>query len=174
MQEEQVPQGTLKQMAAYVAALDVIYPDRRISAALLYTQTPQLIALPAEILEALSAPHLTTGAVCVYHDMIPAAVRALDGSGIPVAAVSTGFPDALSPFHLRVQEIEESVKAGASEIDIVISRRHVLTGDWQALYDEMRAYREACGEAHVKAIISTGNSSIRPAIRSAICSFSTR
>ena len=99
---------------------------------------------------------LTTGAVCVYHDMVPTAVEALAGSGIPVAAVSTGFPAGLSPVHLRVEEIRESVKAGAAEIDIVISRRHALTGNWQALYDEMRAFREACGEAHVKAILATG------------------
>jgi deoxyribose-phosphate aldolase len=99
---------------------------------------------------------ITTGAVCVYHDMVPAAVAALKGTGIPVAAVSTGFPAGLSPFHLRVAEIGESVKAGAQEIDIVISRRHVLQGDWQALYDEIRAFRAACGEAHVKAILATG------------------
>jgi deoxyribose-phosphate aldolase len=73
-----------------------------------------------------------------------------------VAAVSTGFPAGLSPFHLRVAEIGESVAAGAREIDIVISRRHVLTGNWQALYDEMREIRAACGEAHVKAILATG------------------
>ena len=99
---------------------------------------------------------VTVGAVCVYHDMVPAAVEALKGTGIPVAAVSTGFPAGLSPFHLRVAEIGESVQAGAREIDIVISRRHVLTGNWQALYDEMRAFRAACGEAHVKAILATG------------------
>ncbi|RVV96971.1 deoxyribose-phosphate aldolase [Mesobaculum littorinae] len=110
----------------------------------------------ADILDALGVPGLTTGAVCVYHDMVAPAVRALHGSGIPVAAVSTGFPAGLSPFHLRLAEIGESVAAGASEIDIVISRRHVLTGDWQALYDEMRAFREACGQAHVKAILATG------------------
>jgi deoxyribose-phosphate aldolase len=110
----------------------------------------------AEILDALGMPHLTTGAVCVYHDMIPTAVEALKGTGIPVAAVSTGFPAGLSPFHLRVQEIRESVEAGAAEIDIVISRRHVLTGNWQALYDEMKEFREACGDAHVKAILATG------------------
>ncbi|MEM1353169.1 MAG: deoxyribose-phosphate aldolase, partial [Pseudomonadota bacterium] len=75
------------------------------------------------MLEQLGLPDLTVGAVCVYHDMIHAAVRALDGSGIPVAAVSTGFPAGLSPLHLRIAEIEESVKAGAAEIDIVISRR---------------------------------------------------
>ena len=110
----------------------------------------------ADLLDALGLEGLTVGAVCVYHDMIAPAVEALEGSGIPVAAVSTGFPAGLSPFHLRVAEITESVKAGAREIDIVISRRHVLTGDWQALYDEMRAFREACGEAHVKAILATG------------------
>lgn len=110
----------------------------------------------ADILQALGMTGLTTGAVCVYHDMVPTAVDALRGSNIPVAAVSTGFPAGLSPFHLRLAEIGESVAAGAREIDIVISRRHVLTGDWQALYDEMRAFRAACGEAHVKAILATG------------------
>ncbi|MBY5933192.1 deoxyribose-phosphate aldolase [Tateyamaria omphalii] len=110
----------------------------------------------AEMLEALGMPGLTTGAVCVYHEMIPAAVSALKGTGIPVAAVSTGFPAGLSPFHLRIQEIRESVAAGAEEIDIVISRRHVLSGNWQALYDEMAEMREACDDAHVKAILATG------------------
>ncbi len=110
----------------------------------------------AEMLQALGMEGLTTGAICVYHDMIPTAVEALKGSGIPVAAVSTGFPAGLSPFHLRVEEIRESVKAGAEEIDIVITRRHVLQGNWQALYDEMKAFREACGDAHVKAILATG------------------
>jgi len=110
----------------------------------------------ADILEALGVEGLTTGAVCVYHEMVPAAVAALEGTNIPVAAVSTGFPAGLSPYRLRVAEIGESVAAGAKEIDIVISRRHVLTGDWQALYDEMREFRAACGEAHVKAILATG------------------
>ena len=109
-----------------------------------------------DLLEALGLEGLTTGAVCVYHDMIAPAVSALQGSGIPVAAVSTGFPAGLSPFPLRLAEIGESVKAGAREIDIVISRRRVLTGDWEGLYDEMRQFREACGEAHVKAILATG------------------
>tara|TARA_B100000989_G_scaffold128998_1_gene95791 strand:- start:1770 stop:2726 length:957 start_codon:yes stop_codon:yes gene_type:complete len=97
-----------------------------------------------------------TAAICVYHEMVPAAVAALDGSDIPVAAVSTGFPAGLSPYALRLAEIGESVKAGAAEIDIVISRRHVLSQDWQALYEEMQAFRAACGEAHVKAILATG------------------
>jgi len=109
-----------------------------------------------DLLAALDMPPVSTGAVCVYHEMIPAAVAALRGTGIPVAAVSTGFPAGLSPFKLRVKEIRESVKAGAEEIDIVISRRHVLTGDWGALYDEIRTFREACGEAHLKAILATG------------------
>ncbi|MDO6478930.1 deoxyribose-phosphate aldolase [Shimia thalassica] len=110
----------------------------------------------ADLLAALGMEGLTTGAVCVYHDMVPTAVEALAGTGIPVAAVSTGFPAGLSPFHLRVAEIKESVEAGASEIDIVITRRHVLQGNWQALYDEMKTFREACGDAHVKAILATG------------------
>jgi len=110
----------------------------------------------ADLLEQLGMPGLTVGAVCVYHDMIGAARNALQGTTIPVAAVSTGFPAGLSPLHLRIAEIEESVRAGASEIDIVISRRHVLTGNWQALYDEMKAFRRACGPAHVKAILATG------------------
>ncbi len=109
-----------------------------------------------DLLDALGVTRLTTGAVCVYHEMVPTAVAALEGSGIPVAAVSTGFPAGLSPFKLRVAEIGESVKAGASEIDIVISRRHVLMGNWQALYDEVRAFREACGDAHMKTILATG------------------
>jgi deoxyribose-phosphate aldolase len=99
---------------------------------------------------------ITVGAVCVYHQWVATAVEALEGSGIPVAAVSTGFPAGLSPFKQRVEEIHESVRAGAKEIDIVITRRHVLTGDWPALYDEVRAFREACGEAHLKAILATG------------------
>src|SRR6056297_1189661 len=110
----------------------------------------------SDLLAALGMDGLTVGAVCVYHEMVPIAVEALEGSGIPVAAVSTGFPAGLSPYHLRVKEIEESVKAGAAEIDIVISRRHVLTGNWQALYDEMQEFRAACGDAHVKAILATG------------------
>ena len=111
-----------------------------------------------DVLEALDAQDLgiTVGAVCVYHEMIAPAVHALSGSGIPVAAVSTGFPAGLTPFHLRVAEIEESVKAGAREIDIVISRRHVLTGNWEQLYDEVVQYRSACGEAHLKTILATG------------------
>lgn len=109
-----------------------------------------------DLLNALGMTDLTTGAVCVYHDMIGTAREALSATSIPIAAVSTGFPAGLSPFRLRVAEIEESVAAGAAEIDIVITRRHVLTADWTALYDEMKTFRDACGDAHVKAILATG------------------
>jgi deoxyribose-phosphate aldolase len=114
--------------------------------------------LRADLVDALGAAPLglRVGAVCVFHEMVRPAVEALHGSGIPVAAVSTGFPAGMTPFPLRVQEIEYSVEAGAAEIDIVISRRHVLTGDWSALYDEVRAYRHACGDAHLKTILETG------------------
>lgn len=112
----------------------------------------------ADLLDAMGVSHLgiTTAAVCVYHAYVETAVEAVQGSGIPVAAVSTGFPAGLSPFEQRVEEIRASVAAGAEEIDIVITRAHVLTGDWQALYDEVRAFREACGPAHMKAILATG------------------
>lgn len=100
--------------------------------------------------------HLTTGAVCVYHEMVPTAVRELEGTNIPVAAVAAGFPHGLSPLKQRLDEIRASVDAGAKEIDIVITRGHVLTGNWQALYDEVKQMREACGDAHLKSILATG------------------
>ncbi len=101
--------------------------------------------------------NLTVGAVCVYHVFVETAVKALEGSGIPVAAVSTGFPAGLSPLQERVNEIRRSVEAGASEIDIVITRAHVFNGEWNALYDEVAAFKEACGPAHMKAILGTGD-----------------
>jgi deoxyribose-phosphate aldolase len=111
-----------------------------------------------DILESLGVADLdiTTAAVCVYHNLIETAVRELDGSGIPVAAVSTGFPAGQIPLQLKLAQVSESVAEGASEIDIVISRAPVLTGNWQGLYDEVRAYREACGEAHLKTILAAG------------------
>jgi deoxyribose-phosphate aldolase len=110
----------------------------------------------ADLLDELGLPDIQVGAVCVYHAMVPVAVEALRGSDIPVAAVSTGFPAGLNPFDLKLREIEASVAEGAREIDIVISRQHVLTGNWRALYDEVRAFRAACGEAHMKTILATG------------------
>src|SRR6187549_1998219 len=111
-----------------------------------------------DLLEELGVAHLDikVAAVCVYHELIAPAREALEGSGIPVCAVSAGFPAGQNPFHLRLAEIRESVAAGAEEIDIVVSRAHVLNGDWQALYDEVRAFREACGDAHLKTILATG------------------
>ncbi len=100
--------------------------------------------------------NLNVGAVCVYHDMITHAKAALAGSEIPIAAVSTGFPAGLTPFKLKVLEIHESVAAGADEIDVVISRKHVLNGDWKKLYDEVKEYKTACGSSHLKTILATG------------------
>ena len=112
----------------------------------------------ADLLEAMGASQLPirVGAVCVYHRWVATAVEALEGSGIPVAAVSTGFPAGLSPLEQRLDEIRASVAAGAEEIDIVITRAHVLTEDWRGLYDEVRAMRDACGDAHIKTILATG------------------
>src|SRR5689334_2903511 len=100
-----------------------------------------------DLLDALgvSKLDLTVGAVCVYHNLVPVAVEALQGSDIPVAAVSTGFPAGQISFEQKIEEIKASVQAGAREIDIVISRAHVLTGNWQALYDEVQAFRSTCG-----------------------------
>ncbi|MHB8621381.1 MAG: deoxyribose-phosphate aldolase [Chloroflexota bacterium] len=112
----------------------------------------------ADILDLLGATSLpiNVAAVCVYHNLVPTAVEALEGSGISVAAVSTGFPAGQTPLNTKLAEVRASVDAGASEIDIVISRAHVLTADYQALYDEVRAFRDACGDRHMKTIIATG------------------
>ena len=112
-----------------------------------------------DLLEALGVADLgiTVGAVCVYHAFVPIAVQALAGSGIPVAAVSTGFPAGLNPLPQRIDEIKASAAAGADEIDVVITRAHALAGRWEALYDEIRAFREACGPALMKVILGTGD-----------------
>jgi len=99
---------------------------------------------------------LTVGAVCVYPTMVPHAVKALQGSGIPVASVATAFPSGLSPMRLRLEEIRYAVGEGAAEIDIVITREHILSGNWGALYEEIVQFREACGDVHLKAILATG------------------
>ena len=120
---------------------------------------PLVRALGIEDLQLPDRPQrgLSVGAVCVYHAFVETAVHALEGSGIPVAAVSTGFPAGLSPLETRVEEIRRSVGAGASEIDIVITRAHVFNGEWSALYDEVAAFKEACGAAHMKTILGTGD-----------------
>ena len=100
---------------------------------------------------------LKAAAVCVYHAFVETALRALEGSGIRVAAVSTGFPAGLSPLAERVAEIRRSVEAGAQEIDVVITRAHVFGGRWQALYDEVATFKNTCGPAHMKVILGTGD-----------------
>ena len=100
---------------------------------------------------------IKVAAVCVYHTFVETAVRALEGSGVRVAAVSTGFPAGLSPLTERVAEIRRSVEAGADDIDMVITRAHVFGGKWQALYDEIAAFRQAAGSAHMKVILGTGD-----------------
>jgi deoxyribose-phosphate aldolase len=101
--------------------------------------------------------HLTVAAVCVYHTFVETAVRALEGSKIRVAAVSAGFPAGLEPLDDRVAQVRRSVEAGADEIDVVITRAHVFGGKWQALYDEVAAFKQACGSAHMKVILGTGD-----------------
>ena len=105
----------------------------------------------------IGALNIHVGAICVYHLFVETAKRALQGSGIPVAAVSTGFPAGLSPFEERINEIRRSVECGADEIDVVITRAHVLGGEWQRLYDEIVAFKDACGPAHLKVILGTGD-----------------
>ena len=100
---------------------------------------------------------IKVAAVCVYHTFVEIARRALEGSGIHVAAVSTGFPAGLSPLEERIAEIRRSVEAGADEIDVVITRAHVFGGRWQALYDEIAMFKNACGPAHLKVILGTGD-----------------
>ncbi|MEZ4414576.1 MAG: deoxyribose-phosphate aldolase [Gemmatimonadota bacterium] len=126
-----------------------------------------------DLLEALGADTLgiRVAAVCVYPALVDAARLALAGSGIPVAAVAAGFPHGLSPLDLRIREVESAVAAGADEIDIVIRRGHVLRGEWQALYDEVRSFRAACGSAHLKTILAVGElGTLRNVARaSAVC-----
>jgi len=112
-----------------------------------------------EIVEKLGieALNIQVGAVCVYHHFVETAKLALQGSKIPVAAVSAGFPAGLSPLEERINEIRRSVEAGADEIDVVITRAHVFGGAWQKLYDEIVAFKDACGPAHLKVILGTGD-----------------
>lgn len=105
----------------------------------------------------LEGERITVGAVCVYPNRVADAVHALRGTTIPVASVATGFPAGQTPLPQRIQEIEQAVEAGAREIDVVIARNYVLTGDWQAMYDELQQFRKACGDAHMKTILATGD-----------------
>ncbi len=105
----------------------------------------------------LDGEKITVGAVCVYPNRVADAVLALQGSNIPVASVATGFPAGQTPLPQRIGEIEQAVEAGAKEIDVVIARNYVLTGDWGAMYDELQQFRKACGDSHMKTILATGD-----------------
>jgi deoxyribose-phosphate aldolase len=105
----------------------------------------------------LDGEPIHVAAVCVYPNRVRDAVEALQGTDIPVASVATGFPAGQTPLPQRIGEIEQAVEAGAREIDVVIARNHVLTGNWRALYDELVQFRKACGDAHMKTILATGD-----------------
>jgi deoxyribose-phosphate aldolase len=111
-----------------------------------------------DLLQATDADDLglRVGAICVYPTMVRTAVEALEGSNIPVASVATGFPAGLSPMHARLEEIRYAIGEGAAEVDIVVTREHVLTGNWEALYDEVVQFRKVCGDARLKTILATG------------------
>lgn len=112
---------------------------------------------------------IQVGAVCVYHLFVETARKALEGTKIPVAAVSTGFPAGLNPFEERLAEIRRSVEAGAQEIDVVITRAHVLAAEWQRLFEEIVAFKDACGLAHLKVILGTGDiSTLRNVARASL------
>jgi deoxyribose-phosphate aldolase len=115
--------------------------------------------LQCELVEKLGIAQLgiKVAAVCVYHTFVETARHALAGSKVHVAAVSTGFPAGLSPLEERVAEIRRSLEAGADEIDVVITRAHVFGGRWQALYDEIATFRQACGSFHMKVILGSGD-----------------
>lgn len=117
------------------------------------------IPIQHELVRALGIEDLgiKVAAACVYHTFVETALQALEGSGVRVAAVSTGFPAGLSPLAERVAEIRRSVEVGADEIDVVITRAHVFGGRWQALYDEIAAFKQACGSTHMKVILGTGD-----------------
>jgi deoxyribose-phosphate aldolase len=101
--------------------------------------------------------NIQVAAICVYHRFVETARRALEGSSVQVAAVATGFPAGLSPLSERIAEIRRSIEAGAQEIDVVITRAHVFGGRWQELYDEVAAFKQACGPVHMKVILGTGD-----------------
>lgn len=115
--------------------------------------------LQQELIKQLRIEELSikVGAVCVYHRFVETARRALEGSGIRVAAVSTGFPAGLNPLEERIAEIRRSIAAGAEEIDVVITRALVFGGKWQELFDEVTEFRQACGPTHMKVILGTGD-----------------
>jgi deoxyribose-phosphate aldolase len=111
-----------------------------------------------ELLERLGMADraIRVAAVCVYPSLAPVALEALRGSGIPVAAVAGGFPAGQIPLEAKLAEIRQLVAMGVEEIDAVIGRAFVLRQDWDGLHAEIAAFREACGPAHLKVILATG------------------
>lgn len=114
--------------------------------------------LPAPLVERLgiAAQNLQTAAVCIYSQFVATALQELQGSSIRVATVSADFPKGLMPLEERIAQIHRAVESGAHEIDVVIKREHVLKGDWQALYDEVAAFKAACKPKLMKVILATG------------------
>jgi deoxyribose-phosphate aldolase len=98
----------------------------------------------------------SVAALCVYPNMVPAAVEALRGSGVKVAAVATYFPSGQAPLDLKLRDVREAIELGADEIDMVIDRGAFLAGEYARVYDEIVAVKEACGETHLKVILETG------------------
>ena len=99
-------------------------------------------------------PHVA--AICVYPNMIKTAKSALAGTDVKVASVATAFPSGQSPMKLKIEEVKRVVQMGADEVDMVISRGEFLEGNYDHTFNEVKAIKEACGEAHLKVILETG------------------
>jgi len=114
--------------------------------------------LPQELLTLLETGRgeLKVAAVCIYRRFIKTAQHELKGSGIKIATVSADFPKGLAPIEERIAQIHSSVEAGADEIDVVIQRDHAVQGKWDVLYEEVAAFRAACGNKLMKVILGTG------------------
>jgi deoxyribose-phosphate aldolase len=106
-------------------------------------------------------------AVCVYPNLVPVAKRALEGSGVHIASVSTAFPSGQSPLDLKLADVRRAVEFGADEIDMVIDRGAMLSGDFGKVFDEIAATKEACGNAHLKVILETGELGTYDVVRKA-------
>jgi deoxyribose-phosphate aldolase len=98
----------------------------------------------------------SVAAVCVYPNLVPHAVRRLQGSGVKVASVATAFPSGQTPLEVKLREVEHVVAMGADEVDMVIDRGAFLSGCYAKVYDEIVRVKEACGAAHLKVILETG------------------
>ena len=104
----------------------------------------------------MTPPIPSVAAVCVYPSLVKIASRALEGSGVRVASVATGFPSGQYPLSVRLDDVAKAVGAGADEIDMVINRGAFLSGHYEEVVEEIKQVRLACGEAHLKIILETG------------------